>query len=176
VSDNSELLALFLYMLLLSFLALGGFSAMLPEMHRYVVEANHWMSDEQFAMAYTIAQLCPGPNALYLTLIGWNVAGWGGAIVATLAMLGPSATITIAVARLHASNPKSPMALALRRGLAPVALGLFLAGGWVLARSVNHDWRGYLLTLIVTIALLRTRLNPLWLLGASGVVGALGWL
>lgn len=75
VMDTSDLIAFFLHFLLLSFLAVGGFSAVLPEMHRFIVENHHWISSQDFAAAYAIAQLAPGPNAMYVTLIGWKVAG-----------------------------------------------------------------------------------------------------
>src|SRR5688500_11730531 len=103
--DLSELVALFLYMLLLSFLAVAGFPTVLPEMHRCLVETHHLMTSEQFAGAYALAQLSPGPNVMYVTLIGWQVAGWAGAALCTLAVLGPVGTITILVARLQLRNP-----------------------------------------------------------------------
>ena len=60
----------------------GGVVMVAPEMQRYVVDAHHWISAEQFSAAYAIAQAAPGPNLLFVTLIGWQVAGWAGAAVA----------------------------------------------------------------------------------------------
>lgn len=172
--DLSDLVALFLYFLLLSFLAIGGFPTVLPEMHRYVVEANHWMTSKQFANAYALAQVAPGPNVMYITLIGWQVAGWAGAATNTLAVLGPVGTITVLVGRMHAREPSAPVGRAIRRGLTPITLGLFLASAWILARSVNHDWGGYLLTLLAVVLVLRTRWNPLWLIAAGALAGMAG--
>ena len=94
-----NIVALFLYFLLLSFLAIGGLPTVLPEMHRYVVEVHHWMTSQQFATAYALAQVAPGPNVMYITLIGWQVAGWAGAAATTLALLGPVSTLTVLVGR-----------------------------------------------------------------------------
>jgi chromate transporter len=62
----------------------------------------------------------------------------------------------------------------MRRGLTPITLGLMLASGWILMGSVNHDWRGYLLTLITVVLVLRTRWNPLWLIAAGALAGMAG--
>jgi chromate transporter len=172
--DLSELVALFLYILLLSFVAIGGFPTVLPEMQRYIVETHHLMTGEQFAAAYALAQLSPGPNVMYVTLIGWQVAGWSGAAATTLAVLGPVGTFTILVARLRANNPNAPLSRALSRGLTPIALGLYLASALILARSVNHDSRGYLLTVLAVVVVVRTRWNPLWLLAVGALAGMAG--
>jgi len=176
MSDSSDLLVFFLHFLMLSFLAVGGFSAVLPEMHRFMVENHHWISSQDFAAAYAIAQLAPGPNAMYVTLLGWKAGGWAGAIAATIAMLAPVATITIWAAHMHTRNPNAPFAQALRRGLAPVALGLFLAGAWILVNSINTGWHGYILTLVAIVVVLRTKLNPLWFLATGALAGMAGFV
>lgn len=172
----ADLIALFLQFLLLSFLAVGGLPTVLPEMHRYVVEVHHLMTSEQFASAYALAQVAPGPNVMYVTLIGWQVAGWGGALVTTLALLGPVATLTIMVGRLHARNPEAPLGRAMRRGLTPIALGLFVASAWILACSVDHDWHGYLLTIVTAVLVMRLSINPLWLIAGGALAGVVGFV
>ena len=169
-----NIVALFLYFLLLSFLAVGGLPTVLPEMHRYVVEVHHWMTSQQFATAYALAQVAPGPNVMYITLIGWQVAGWVGAAATTLALLGPVSTLTVLVGRLHARYPNAPLGRAIRRGLTPITIGLFLSSAWILAGSVNRDWRGYLLTLLALVLVLRTPWNPLWLIAAGALAGVVG--
>lgn len=164
----------FLYFLLLAFLAVGGAPSVLPEMHRYVVEVNAWMTSTQFAELYTLAQVAPGPNVMYIPLIGWHIAGWAGAAATTLPFLVPSCTLGLLVARLHTRNPKAALGVAIRRGLTPITIGLIFASGWILTTAVNDDWRGYLLTALTVLLVLRTALNPLWLLAAGAVAGILG--
>ena len=95
-SDNPVLAALGVHFALLSMMAIGGGVIMLaPDIQRYVVDSNHWITAQQFAAAYTIAQAAPGPNLLYVTLVGWWAAGWAGALVATLAIIVPPATLTL---------------------------------------------------------------------------------
>lgn len=169
-----ELLGLFFYFTMLSFLAIGGAPAVLPEMHRYVVEVHGWMTSTQFAEIYTLAQVAPGPNVMYIPLIGWQVGGLAGAAATTLAMLVPSATLTLAVAALHARHPKAMLGVAIRRGLSPITIGLIFASAWILLPAVNDDWRGYALTAATVVTVLRTQLSPLWVLGAGALAGISG--
>ena len=170
----SELTALFLYFLMLSFLAIGGAPSVLPEMHRYVVDVHGWMTSTQFAEIYTLAQVAPGPNVMYIPLIGWQVGGWAGAAATTIPMLMPSVTLALLVAHLHARNPKAAFGLAIRRGLTPITIGLILASAWILLPASNDDWRGYLLTAVAVVLVLRTSLNPLWFLTAGAIAGVTG--
>jgi len=170
----AELTALFLYFLMLSFLAIGGAPAVLPEMHRYVVDLNGWMTSTQFAEIYTLAQVAPGPNVMYIPLIGWQIGGWAGAAATTIPILVPSLTAALLVAHLHARNPKARFGLAIRRGLTPITIGLILASAWILLPAANEDWRGYVLTAVTVALVLRTALNPLWVLAAGAIAGVTG--
>ncbi|HEV8342425.1 MAG TPA: chromate transporter [Candidatus Binatia bacterium] len=172
--DRLDLGALFLHMLALWFVAIGGPSTILPDIHRYVVEVHHLMTSAQFAELYTLAQVAPGPNAMYVTLIGWHLAGWAGAAATTIPLLVPSTTLTLLVVHFNERYPNAPIGRAIRRGLAPIAIGLSFASATILMRAVNHDWRGYLLTLVTVALVLRTSWSPLWLLAAGALAGMAG--
>ena len=172
--DRPDVLALFLHYLMLSAISVGGVQAIVPDMYRYVVEVHPWITGKQFADAYSIAQAAPGPNMMYVTLIGWRVAGWAGAIATTLALVLPSVTFSLLLARLSERNTHATLGHALRRGLAPIAIGFSIATAWILVRTVNHDWHGYLLTALTVVIVLRTRLNPMWLIAAGALAGMSG--
>ncbi len=174
--DRVDLAALGLHLALLSLMAIGGVGSILPDMQRYVVEANHWLTDRQFADAYALGQAAPGPNMMFVTLLGWLLAGWPGAIVATLAIMFPPIFLTLGVTRLHANNPNSPLGRAIRGGLGPIAIGLTLSSGWILAQSADQNWRTALLTLATVVLMLRTKVNPVWLIAAGAVAGIAGIL
>ena len=169
-----DLLGLCLYFMMLSFLAVGGAPSVLPEMHRYVVEVHGWMTSAHFAQIYSLAQIAPGPNVMYVPLIGWHVAGVVGAIATMIAAIIPSFTLTLFVAHLHARKPKAALGVAIRQGLTPITIGLIVASAWILLPAVNKDWRGYALTALTVFVLLRTRLNPLWVLAAGAIAGVTG--
>ena len=172
--DRIDLGSLFLHFLALWFVAVGGPSAILPDIHRYVVDVQHLLTSAQFAEIYTLAQVAPGPNVMYIPLVGWQVGGWAGAAALTLAMLLPSATLTLLIARLYARHPKATAGIAIRRGLTPITIGLLFASGWILVQGANEDWRGHVLTAITVALVLRTSLNPLWLLSVGAAAGMLG--
>ena len=172
--DRLDLGGLFLHFLLLWFVAVGGPSAILPDIHRYVVEVQRLLTSAQFAEIYTLAQVAPGPNVMYVTLMGWYLAGWKGAAATTIPLLIPATTLTLVVGHLNERYPNAALARAVRRGLTPITIGLMFAGATILARAVNHDWRGYAITLLTVAVVLRKRLNPLWLLGAGALAGILG--
>ena len=112
--DRIDLGALFFHFLALWFVAIGGPSAILPDIHRYVVEAHQLLSNREFAEIYTLAQVAPGPNVMYVTLIGWQLAGWAGAAATTIPLLVPATTVTLLVGRFSVTvfstseNPSRP--------------------------------------------------------------------
>ncbi|HZA54551.1 MAG TPA: chromate transporter, partial [Candidatus Udaeobacter sp.] len=172
--DRLDLSALFLHFLALWFVAVGGPSTILPEVHRYVVEVHHLLTSTEFAEIYTLAQVAPGPNVMYVTLIGWHLAGWAGAAATTIPLLVPATTLTLLVGHLNERYPNAPIGRAIRRGLTPITIGLMFASATILMRAVNHDWRGYLITLLTVAVVLRNSWNPLWLLAAGALAGMFG--
>ena len=170
----ADLAAACLYFMVLSFLAVGGFPSILPEMHRYVVELHAWMTSEQFAQIYSLAQIAPGPNVMYVPLIGWHVAGWLGAVATLFAVVVPSFSLTLVVANLYARHPKAAFGVAMRRGLTPITIGLIFASAWILLPAVNKDWRGYVLTALTVFLVSRTKVNPIWVLVGGAVAGVAG--
>ncbi len=158
---------------LLSFLAIGGVNALIPEIHRRVVENAHWLTDTDFAQAFAIAQAAPGPNMLIVSLIGWKVDGFVGALVCTIAICAPSSALTFAIAHVWDRFRDAPLRKAIQHGLAPVTVGLVLASGFILARTVDHSSIAIGLTAATVVLALATRIHPLWLLAAGAVIGAL---
>jgi chromate transporter len=159
---------------LMSLFAVGGGNSAIPEMHRVAVDVHHWMTDQQFADAYAIAQLSPGPNVLIVTLIGYSVAGIAGGLAATLAMCGPTAILAYWVSRfLHRSNQSRWPAI-IQAALVPLSIGLMGASALVLALTSDRTWMAALVTAGAAVLAFATRLNPLWMLLAGGLLGFAG--
>jgi len=168
------IIQLALYFLLLSCIAFGGLPSVLPEMQRFVVNVKGWTSAEDFVRLFAIAQAAPGPNILFAGLVGWKVAGPVGAVIALASMCGPAAVIAWCVSTLWEKYREAPWRSALQRAIAPLVVGLVLSGGYVLATPGKvPDWRLWLIAAIAAAGLLGTKLNPLWLLAAGGLLGAL---
>jgi chromate transporter len=158
----------------MAFLAIGGANAVVPEMHRQVVEVERWMSDGEFAAFFAIANAAPGPNLLIVTLVGWHVAGIAGALVSTLAMIGPTSLLTYAVLQVWNRFRDAPWRGPVQTGLAAVTGGLIAASAFLLARAADTGWGTFAITLATAALAARTKLNPLWAFGAAAALGAMG--
>ena len=186
-------LNLFLYYLSLSLLAVGGAIATAPDMHRFLVERQGWLTEVQFNTSIVIAQSAPGPNVLFIALLGWNVglnaagtvmhAAWAfGALGVAVCMLGvllPSSLLTWAATRWAHRNRERRSVRAFKQGMAPLVIGLLLATAWVLGSAHGEpaqDWPLWLLSAATTLLVWRTRIHLLWLLGAGALLGAFGWV
>jgi chromate transporter len=159
---------------LLSLLAIGGANAIIPEIHRHVVEYQHWLSEPEFANLFAISQAAPGPNVLFVTLIGWHVAGFLGALTATLAMFAPAGLVTFAAAGAWDRFKDAPWRATVQAALVPLTIGLISASGYVLVRSLQHSFRGFALAILVAIGAALIRVNPLYLLALGGLAGLFG--
>ncbi len=161
---------------LVSFLAIGGANAVIPELHRMAVEGHHWMSDTTFTDLFALAQVTPGPNVILVTLIGWYVAGIPGAIGATLAMCVPVGTLAFALTRISHRFRDAPLRFAIQRGLSALTIGVVLASAYILMRASDINWQCYVVTAVSVAGSLLTKRHPLWWIGIGAAAGVAGLL
>lgn len=160
----------------LSVIAFGGMIAALPEIQRRVIEVNGWMDERTFTDLYGLGYAMPGPNVLVATLIGYQVAGPWGALVATVAITLPAMIVAAGVARVWHRFRESRWRRAIQAGLLPIVVGLTIAGGYLIARTAaaEHPIPAYVLVL-VTIAITNyTRIHPLWMIAIGAMLGLAG--
>ena len=168
-------IGLFVQFLVLSMLSIGGAITTAPDMHRYLVVEHGWLDDAQFTSSVAIAQAAPGPNILFVAVLGWNVGGVAGVAATMLGILIPSTTLAIAATRWGERRRESRGVRAFTASMAPLTLGLLLATGWVLTEPSRGSLGAMALVAATVLALLRRRLSPLWLIAFGAVVGAFGW-
>lgn len=174
--DAADLGAMGLHFLMLSLLAIGGAITTAPDMQRYLVRERGWLDDTGFNASIALAQSAPGPNVLFVAVIGFNIAGLVGALVALAGSMLPSTTLALAAGRYLETRRDAVAVKAFTAGLAPMTLGLLLATGWVLLQPQRHQpaaWALVALTVAVTVA---TKLRPLWVIGVGAAAGAMGWV
>jgi chromate transporter len=159
---------------LLSLFAVGGANSAVPEIHRLAVDAQHWMTDRQFTDMFALAQVAPGPNVIFVTLIGYHVAGIAGALVATLAMCGPTCLFAFLVGRIFDRSSGAAWQAKLRGGLVPVTIGLTAATAAVVARAADTTWVTAAISLVSVAIFYWMRLNPLWVFGTAALVSLVG--
>ena len=146
-ATGGTLFTLASFFAVLSLFAIGGGNSAVPEMHRFAVDVQQWMTDRQFADTFALAQLTPGPNLIIVTLIGYHVAGVLGALVTTLAMCGPTGVFAFFVGRASNRFRDAAWHNALSRGLVPITLGLTAASVALAGNVALADSGGYQLTL-----------------------------
>jgi chromate transporter len=181
-----QLWQLFLHFFGLSLLAVGGAITTTPDMHRHLVTDKAWLTETQFTDSIALAQAAPGPNVLFVAVMGWNVAGgWG--VLATLAgILLPSTTLALWASRWQRAHREHMAVRVFKDAMAPITIGLLLATAWLLVepalRGLWHTAQQTVFTASVVSALLfvftvatmlRRQLGPLALIAVGAVVGAL---
>lgn len=177
--------ALFVHYLTLSLLSIGGAITTAPDMHRFLVDQQHWLTDEQFNASIAIAQAAPGPNVLFVALLGWNVGlnaggmltGLLGVFLSLTGILIPSTVLTYAASQWGHRNRELRAVRAFKQGMAPIVVALLMATGWILASangSSLKDWPVWLVTAVTALIVWRTRTHLLWLLGAGALLGWYG--
>lgn len=167
---------LFVHFLALSPMAVGGAITLVPDMHRRLVAQEGLLDDADFTSSIALAQAAPGPNVLFVALMGWYSAGVGGAVSSMLGIMLPSTTLALAASRWVSTRRDWLSVQAFQAGLMPVTVGLLLATGWHLMPSATTQARGLLLSVAVALLVWRTRVRLIWLVAGGAVLGALGWV
>lgn len=179
----------------LSLLAVGGAITALPEMHRFLVDEHQYLSDDQFVNSVALGQIAPGPNVMFVALMGWNIGlqyaggmqaglwAWLSAVGLAMACLTcvllPSSFLTYNITQwLHRERERVGVR-AFKSGMAPMVIGLMTSTGWLM-QSRHDQWPDdiglWLLMAATVLAVLKTKIHLLWLLAAGAVLGLLGWV
>ncbi len=172
---STDLMALFGHFLLLSLLAIGGAITVAPDMHRVLVGELGLLNDAQFNASIAIAQASPGPNVLFVAVMGYQAAGLPGAAAALAGIMLPSTTLALAAARWSHARREWRAVRAFKAGMAPIVIALMFATGWILTAQTRGWWH-VLLTVAAALLVWRTRLHLLVMIGIGAIVGGLGWV
>jgi len=174
MSGSSALLTIAAQFAVLSLFAVGGATSSLPEIHRQVVDVQHWMTDRQFSELFAISQAAPGPNVMIVALIGQQAGGLLGGVIATLAMCAPSCTLAYAVSRLFDRSKGARWQIAVHAGLIPVAIGLVAASALVVAQAADQNMMAFAVTMATAASAYWTKVTPLVALALAALLGFAG--
>ncbi len=177
MTGPSAPIALTAHLALVSSISFGGFPTVLPDVRSFVVSTHGWMTNQEFADFFAIAQSIPGPNMiLMMSFIGWKVWGFPGALASALATFGPPCAMYFAAFRVWDRFRDAPWQRIVRLGLVPVTMGIVIASGAVMARAADTGWPAAIVTIAAASITLATRLNPMWMLAVGAALGGLGLL
>lgn len=182
VLSAADWLNLFAHYLMLSLMSVGGAISTTSEMHRFLVEQHHWLTQAQFNESIAIAQAAPGPNVLFVALMGWNVglnagsytAAFLGVFITMVGILLPSTTLTYMAAQWGYRNRDLRVVRAFKQGMAPLVIALLISTGLLLGGANHHfatDWPVWTLSIVAGLIIWRTKVHLLWLLAAGAVLG-----
>lgn len=193
--STSDWLSLFNHFASLSLLAVGGAITVAPDMHRFLVEEKLWLSESQFTSSIALAQAAPGPNILFVALMGFNVGmnagaslggGWMsvglaslGLVLTLMGIMLPSSVLTYTATRWAHQHRDKLGIRAFKSGMAPIVIALLLSTSWLLTLAHNQptlDWPLYVLTALTALVVWRTQVHMLWLIGLGALLGGLGWV
>ncbi len=165
---------LFAHFALLSLLAIGGAITTVPDMHRFIVGERGWLGDAQFAGSVALAQAAPGPNVLFVAVIGFNVGGLAGVLATLGGSLLPSTVLALWAGRFGAQRRDARPLRAFTQGLAPVTIGLLVSTSWILTEPSRLRWGTAPLMAATVWFMLRTRRTPLWPIALGALAGVFG--
>lgn len=168
MSQLPALVGVFAY---LSLLTVGGGLAAFPELKALTVERFHWLTLQQLIHLYSLGQVAPGPNMMMVAAVGERVAGVAGALLVVIAFFGPTGYLTLWTGRLWLRLEGWRWRSSIQRGLAPVSIGLLVAGAISLAKGAIFNWIGVIIAVVVFALLLATRINPALLVLCGAVAG-----
>ena len=174
MTGSSAPLALTVHLAWISSISFGGFPTVLPDVRNFVVSTHGWMTNQEFANLFAMAQSIPGPNMiLMMSFVGWKVWGFPGALASAFATFGPPCAMYFTAYRLWDRFRAAPWQPVVRLGLTPVVVGLIIASGTVMAHTADNSWPAVAVTIATAAITSVTRLNPMWMLLGGGILGGL---
>lgn len=173
--DLDTWLVLLGHFLALSLMSIGGAITLVPDMHRRLVEQDQLLTDTDFTSSIALAQAAPGPNVLFVAMMGWYAAGLGGAWVSLIGVMLPSTTLALLAARWVSKRRHWLSVQAFQQGMAPVTVGLLLATGFLLMPEVDQR-PAWFTSIVVALVVWRTRISLIWLVAAGATLGGVGWI
>ena len=157
----------------IGFFGFGGGFAMIPLMQSVAVHQTGWLTASQFGAAIALGQITPGPVAISATFIGYKVAGFTGALVATVAIFTPSLVCMYLLEKFYLKVRGKEITQAIMHGVLPVVAAIILIAAISLGRQSMHSlWQAVVIVAVATLAISR-RVSYGLLVAGSMAVGIL---
>ncbi len=172
-------LPLFFYFLKVGAVLVGSGYVLLPVLRADLVVKLHWLSESQLLDAVAVSQATPGPFFTVATFIGYVLAGWKGATLATVGMFLPAFAYVAVTSGFLPKLRKSPLAGAFLDGVNAAAVALMAFVGWQFGRASLVNVPAVILAVLSAVLIFRYKMNSAWLVLGGAVSGIflrlMGW-
>ncbi len=168
-----SVVGVFLYFLKVGAVLFGSGYVLLALLRADLVERLHWLTENQLLDAIAVSQGTPGPFFTVATFVGYVIAGWKGAALATVGMFLPAFVFVAVTAKYLPKLRKSPMAGAFLDGVNAAAVALMVFVEWQFARETLLNVPGIAIALIAAVLVMRFRVNSAWVVLGGAAAGIL---
>jgi chromate transporter len=169
--DPSLITKLFAVFAGMSVMLFGGGYVFIPLIQEIVVNHHKWVTSQEFVDAIAMGQITPGPILVSAAFIGLKVAGFAGAVAATLGIYLPPALLMVTSTHALERIKRSVAIQASLRGVRPAVIGMIFAAAVVVGRTSVPVWESVLIFVVASYALLRWRVDAVWIIPVAGVAG-----
>jgi chromate transporter len=166
----------FFYFLKIGALLFGSGYVLLAVLREDLVERLHWLTETQLLDAVAVSQATPGPFFTVATFVGYLLAGWRGAGLATIGMFVPAFTYVALTANVLPQMRKSPNAGALLDGVNAAAVALMAFVGFQFAREAVTSPLAVTIAAVAAVLVFRFRVNSAWVVLGGAVAGLMAKL
>ncbi|MEI7523104.1 MAG: chromate efflux transporter [Mariniphaga sp.] len=151
----------------------GGGYVIIPAIQQVIVNGLHWLTINEFSDAIAMGQITPGPILISATFIGYHIAGFLGACVATVAIFFPPGIVMIIFSGFLDRIKKSNTITAIFKGLRPAIIGMIISSAVNIGKGAAIAWPSLAIFLVVFGLILKFRVNIVYLIPLSGLAGIL---
>jgi chromate transporter len=150
----------------------GGFNA-IPLINHETVEMHKWLTINEFRDGIALGQITPGPVLITATFIGYKVFGIPGALFATIAIFTPSITLIFLLYDVHKRLTRLPIINVIMKGIIAGFIGLLISTTISFGIRSLFDWQTGLIFVLSLVALIKFKIDPLWVIAATIIVSVL---
>ena len=151
----------------------GGGYVFIPYLDKIIVEQLGWLTQREFIDSIAMGQITPGPILITATFIGYKMNGLLGAFLSTLSIFLPSSVVIIFFSRVYYFIKKNSTVKLIINGFKIGIIGLICYSGYVIMFKQQADINLYsIITCILTFVVLnKTKIHPIFLIVAAGLIG-----
>ena len=150
----------------------GGGYVVIPAMQKIIVDNWHWLSAKEFADAIAMGQVTPGPIFISATFIGYKLAGFWGAFIATIAIFLPASLAMIFCTKFMERTKNAPAVIAAFKAISPAVIGMIFSSAiTIMKTSDGNVFISLAIFLAVLGIIIKFKVNPVYAIPVAGIAG-----